>query len=110
QMILTGFGPGKDAQAEAYFDALVPVAPGVVHRDLAACDGFDMMGDLGRIEQSTLILAGEADRLTPPKYAQYLAEHLEQAKLVTLPGVGHYIPNEAPEAAATAIRQWLETA
>ena len=69
-----------------------------------------MMADLGRIAQPALILVGSEDRLTPPKYAQYLADHLEQATLVTVPGAGHYLPVEAPEAVARAIREWLDGA
>jgi pimeloyl-ACP methyl ester carboxylesterase len=107
ELVLLGFAPGKELQAEAYFETLAPVAPGVIYRDLAACDGFDMMGDLGRIEQPTLILAGEADRLTPLKYAQYLAAHLERATLHLLPGTGHYVTVEAPAAVAETIREWL---
>jgi pimeloyl-ACP methyl ester carboxylesterase len=107
QLVATGFAPGHEREAFTHASRLAPTAQGMLYRDLAACDGFDMMADLGRIAQPALILVGSEDRLTPPKYAQYLAEHLEQATLVTVPGAGHFLPAEAPEAVARAIGEWM---
>lgn len=102
-----GFAPGHEADAEAYIQALAPVAPGTIYRDLAACDRFDMMDDLGRVAQPTLIVVGEHDRLTPPKYATYLRDHLASATLVTIPNAGHYAAAEAPDAVAHALREFM---
>jgi pimeloyl-ACP methyl ester carboxylesterase len=110
RLVMTAFAPGNEREAYAYAARLAPTAQGVLYRDLAACDAFDMMAELGRIAQPTLILVGAEDRMTPPKYARFLAEHLEQATLVTVPDVGHYLPAEAPAAVAEAIRQWLAAA
>lgn len=107
ELVRMSFAPRHAAQAEAYFAALEPYAPGVFGRDLAACDAFDMMADLGRIEQPALIVTGEEDRATPPKYATYLRDHLENASLALIPGAGHYAQVEAPDAVADAIREWL---
>ena len=49
------------------------------------------------------ILAGEADRLTPPAGAHRLAGLLAQAPLQLLPGCGHQIPLERPDAVLTAV-------
>lgn len=106
ELVRMSFAPEHAAQAEAYFAALEPVAPGVFGRDLAACDAFDMMADLGRIEQPALIITGEEDRATPPKYAMYLRDHLENARLTLIPGAGHYVQVEAPGAVAAALREW----
>lgn len=106
-LVRLGFAPEHEAQAAAYFAELEPFAPGVYGRDLAACDAFDMMADLGRIEQPALIVTGEQDRLTPPKFATFLRDHLENARLTLIPGAGHYVHVEAPDAVAAAIREWL---
>lgn len=107
RLVTLGFAPEHAAQADAYYTALRPTAPGMLYRDLSACDGFDMMGELGRVAQPALILVGEDDRLTPAKYAQFLAAHLSATRLVAVPGAGHYLPAEAPQAVADAIRSWL---
>ncbi len=107
ELVRMSFAPEHAAQAEEYFAAIEPSASGVLGRDLAACDAFDMMVELGRIEQPALIITGEADRATPPKYAAYLRDHLENARLVLIPGAGHYVQIEAPDAVAAAIREWL---
>ena len=107
ELVRVGFAPDHEPQAAVYFAALEPFAPGVYGRDLAACDAFDMMADLGRIEQPALILTGESDRLTPPKYAAFLRDHLENARLTLIPAAGHYAQVEAPDAVAAAIREWL---
>lgn len=104
------FAPGHEAQAEAYMRTLPPVAPGIVHRDLAACDRFDMMDELGRVAQPTLIIVGDADRLTPPKYAAFLRDRLANATLVTVPDAGHAVAVEAPDAVASALRDFLSSA
>lgn len=108
RLIEWAFAPAHQQQARAFAGQLAPTAPGILHRDLAACNAFDMMSELGHIAQPTLVITGEEDRLTPPKYAHYLAEHLDNARLVLLPNVGHYAHIEAPEAIADAIRAWLE--
>ena len=108
KLVEMGFAPAHQSQARPFFEHLAPTAPGMLYRDLAACDSFDIMSELGHIAQPTLIVTGEEDRLTPPKYAHFLAEHLDNAHLALLPNAGHYAQIEAPEAVASAIRAWLE--
>jgi pimeloyl-ACP methyl ester carboxylesterase len=58
----------------------------------------------------TAVLAGDADRLTPPVHARRLADRLPDcAGLTTLPGIGHMSPVEAPEAVNAAIRGLVAT-
>ncbi|WP_428986250.1 alpha/beta fold hydrolase [Streptomyces pyxinae] len=58
----------------------------------------------------TAIVAGAADRLTPPVHAHALAAELPECLGVeVLPGVGHMSPVEAPEAVTARIRALAET-
>jgi pimeloyl-ACP methyl ester carboxylesterase len=107
ELVDMGFAPRHQDEAKRYYESLLPVAPGVVRRDLIACDRFDMMEELGHISQTALLVTGEEDRLTPPKYARYLQEHLAAAQLRLLPGAGHYAAVEAPDAVADTIGRWL---
>lgn len=74
--------------------------------DWRACDGFDRRADLPRIGAPALVVGGAADALTPPKYHRYLAEHLPRAQLELVPGAGHMLPWEQPEALARRLRTW----
>lgn len=110
QLTSAGFAPDNAQLALTYDAARPPVAEGVAYRDLAACDRFDMMAELGRVSQPTLVLVGEHDRMTPPKYAAFLRDHIPGAQLVTISGAGHYLNAEAPAAVAAALHEWLTDA
>jgi len=97
-------------EAAEYHARRAPTAPGVLYRDLAACNQFDVMGEVARIAQPTLLLVGEGDRMTPPKYAEYLAAQIPNAKLVVIPDAGHYAQIEQPQGLADALRAWLNLA
>jgi 3-oxoadipate enol-lactonase len=60
------------------------------YADFVATNGFDFMQRLHEIMQPTLVLAGEDDIWTPPKFQHYLAEGLAHGRLVMLPQAGHY--------------------
>lgn len=59
------------------------------------------------IEIPTLVLAGEADAITPPEVAREMAEMIEWASLVLIPGAGHMSTLEQPESVAHALQLWL---
>lgn len=88
-------------------DDILENGPAVSAADFRLCDAFDVMGRLGEIERPVLVLSGEHDALTPPKYARYLAEHIRGAQLVSVPRAGHLAPVEQPGAVNGAIRTWL---
>jgi pimeloyl-ACP methyl ester carboxylesterase len=105
---LTGFGfaPGHEEARDRFLREMEPVAPGVLYRDLAACDAFDCRDQLAHITCPALVVVGTEDRLTPPKYATYLYDHLSQATLVEIAGAGHYLQQEVPQELAAALRDW----
>jgi pimeloyl-[acyl-carrier protein] methyl ester esterase len=49
----------------------------------------DLRSALPDIKQPALVVAGERDMLTPPQASQYLANHLPDARLVTIRGAAH---------------------
>jgi len=55
----------------------------------------------------TLIIHGEADPLVPVAWARRAQQRIPGARLVTLPGVGHLSPREAPVAVNAAIGDFL---
>ncbi|WP_374118449.1 alpha/beta fold hydrolase [Streptomyces sp. 8L] len=69
-------------------------------------DTLDLELGVRELAVPTAVLAGEADRLTPPVHARRLAGWLPDcAGFTTLPGTGHMTPVEAPEAVNAAIRE-----
>ena len=98
----------KPALTELGRRALLETGPDVLFGDFAACDRFDVMERLGEIETPTLVIAGTADQLTPPKYARFLAEHITGAHLTIIEGAGHMVMLEQPVEVAKAAGEFLE--
>jgi pimeloyl-ACP methyl ester carboxylesterase len=59
------------------------------------------------IEMPTLLIWGEDDPVVPIASAAELGEHLDDSEMVTLPGMGHLLVEEAPEECGRLIREWL---
>jgi pimeloyl-ACP methyl ester carboxylesterase len=57
-----------------------------------------------RITPATHVRWGELDPLMVVDWADRLAEYFNLASYETLPGVGHFVPQEAPEACAAVLR------
>ena len=66
-----------------------------------------MAARVGEIKAPTLILFGDGDRLINPTAAQSFNERIAGSEVVLLPGVGHLPMEEAPDATATAIADFL---
>jgi pimeloyl-ACP methyl ester carboxylesterase len=78
--------------------ATASCAPAVTAGDFRACDQFDVMDRLDRIDTPVLVLCGADDRLTPPKYSAYLENHIRGSRGVIIPDAGHLVPIEQPVA------------
>lgn len=84
---------------------LARAAPGVLHADLTACQSYtDGLESGNRVWCPTVMVIGELDRMTPASCGHKLAAAIPDARAVELPGVGHMIPMEAPDAVLNALR------
>ena len=73
----------------------VPVS---VHlNDFKCCDRFDMLDAVAGIRVPTLIVCGEKDAMTPPKYSRYLADAIPGSRLAIIAGAGHMCFLEKPD-------------
>jgi pimeloyl-ACP methyl ester carboxylesterase len=64
--------------------------PGVIHTDLAACDGYTEGAQrASAVRCPTLLLLGERDRLTPVRGAQSIRETIADQDTVVFEGAGH---------------------
>lgn len=102
------FGVGAPAALRAALHRSTAENPaGVVLGDLEACDAFDVMSRISTVETPTLVICGEEDRLTPPKYSRFFGQRIAGAGVVIVPGAGHYVQVEKPRETTAAMREFL---
>jgi pimeloyl-ACP methyl ester carboxylesterase len=93
---------GREARA-----ALSLSNPPIFINDYVACDGFDVREMLPRISAKTLIVCGESDRMTPPKYSHYMNANILSSTAFFITGAGHMVPLEEPEALGRLVQSFL---
>ena len=96
------------AQRRQYLRHFMATDTDVMYGDWLACDRFDVMQRLPDIHLPTLIIAGSQDRMTPVKYAAFMAESLPDADLTVIEGAGHMIMLEQPALVVGAMTGFLE--
>lgn len=80
------------------------LAPGVLHADLSACNAYaDGMASAAKVACPALFVLGARDIMTPPRAAQDLAKAIAGARTVLVPGSGHSLMAEAPDATLDAL-------
>lgn len=97
-LIKWSFAPGTPHRLkELTARRLLENHPHTLYQDLAACNRFDLSGELDKIKQPALILTGELDRMTPVPDAQELANKLPNAQFEIIPNSGHMAVLEQPD-------------
>ncbi|MCK9356131.1 MAG: alpha/beta hydrolase [Dehalococcoidia bacterium] len=84
------------------------VGAAVQLNDFLCCDRFNVMDRLHEIRVPTLVLSGSRDVLTPPKYGQFLADHIQGSRHVIIEGGTHFFFGEKPEQTNRAIDNFLK--
>jgi len=108
EMLEGMFEPGADPQAMPKAAAAMGEVPAQVYRDTVRClTTFDRRADLSRIAVPTLLIAGERDQAAPLKTMQRMTEAIPGARLVVIPGTGHMIHLEQPDAFRAALLPFL---
>ena len=75
-----------------------------------ALAGFDVRGRLGDITLPLLALAGEQDEVTPPSFAEFIAEHTPNGTSAAVDGAAHLLPAEKPGETAQLLRSFFGAA
>jgi proline iminopeptidase len=71
---------------------------------------FDLRPLLPRLTMPTLVITGDEDFITGPVCAGEIAEGIDGAEKVLLPGIGHFLFVEGPEAWREAVLSFLGVA
>jgi len=75
--------------------------------DYLACDGFDVRTRLPQITARTLIVCGESDRMTPPKWSHFMNASILVSSAFFIRDAGHMVPLEKPQLCAQLIQSFL---
>ena len=84
---------------------LARLAPGVLYSDLKACNDYSC--DFAGVKCPVLLVLGARDMMTPPRAAKALQDRISGAKTVEVPGCGHSLMAEAPDATLDALTAFM---
>lgn len=108
QLVHRCYGPESSKKLIKWgLELFLEERPNVIFDDFKACNEFDRMEQIGSIKKPVLVICGSEDSMTPPKYSQYLAEHLRRATLRIIEGAGHMVMVENPFKVNAAILKFL---
>jgi pimeloyl-ACP methyl ester carboxylesterase len=101
----TAFGPSASPAQVAFYERMLVACPPDVRADVGiAMSDMELHHALPRLTVPAVVIAGELDRLTPPKHAHRIARELPQLeRLIVLPGCGHMGPLERPREVSDAL-------
>ena len=63
---------------------------------------------MGLIKIPCLIICGKDDKMTPPKYAMYFNDKIQQSDLILIDKAGHIVMLEKPEEVNQAILNFID--
>jgi len=82
---------------DAFKEGLLNTDRNVCYWDLVACNEFNIMEDVNRVDVGTLIITGSEDILTPSKYGVYLHNNIKGSIYKEIEGAGHFMMQEKHE-------------
>ena len=93
---------------EQYFDMVRRAGPAaLIRQNRAVMARADRRPRLAQVACPTLVLCGEADRLTPPEHSREIAQGVPGARLEIVPGAGHMLTMEQPARVNALLLPWL---
>lgn len=69
---------------------------------------YDVTEEAAGVSIPTLLIYGSKDEATPPRYGDIFHRQIKGSKLLKLPGVGHFVHQEAAEQVASAVREFID--
>lgn len=102
------FHDPDDRYVEVSREVMYETGQRVTRRDFRSAHVFDERDRLDEVGVRSLAIVGEHDRLTPPRYHEYLAEHVSDCELAVIEDAAHLAMLERPEAFNAALAEFLD--
>ena len=83
--------------------------PRITFGDFQACNWFDVRGRLAEISVPVMVISAQDDKLTPPKYADFLESAIPNTTRSHILDAGHIAPMEKPQEVNQAIIEFLDS-
>jgi pimeloyl-ACP methyl ester carboxylesterase len=93
---------------QAFRDDLQKCDPRATLGDFQACNRFDVIDRLAQISVPVMIISAQEDKLTPPKYADFLESAVSNTTRAHISDAGHIAPLEKPRETNQAIIEFLD--
>jgi 3-oxoadipate enol-lactonase len=99
QLVPKMVGPAAMPEGVRLAEQCMARVPAATYRRVLDClVTFDRQAALAHIGVPTLLIGGEFDRVAAPSVMQQMAQQIPRARYVEMPGVGHLMNLEAPDA------------
>ena len=85
------------------------LGPQVELNDLIACDQFDVMNKVHKVELPTHVMCGSEDSATPVKFTEYLAANIPGAQHEIIEGGRHFVQLEKYQRVNDQIERFMST-
>lgn len=87
---------------------MLKTRPPVLLGDFLACNEFDVMDQLEKINNPTLILCGAEDKMAPPKLSESLRDGITGSTFHIVENAGHMVMLEQPDKVANLLKKFLD--
>ena len=93
---------------QPFRDEMQQCDPRVTVGDFHACNSFNVIDRLTEISVPVMVISAQDDKLTPPKYADYLESAIPNTTRAHISDAGHIAPMEKPREVNQAIIEFLD--
>jgi len=87
---------------------MMEIRPPVFHGDLLACNEFDVIGQLEKMDHPALIICGAEDKMTPVKFSELLKSRIANSQLHVIEHAGHMVMLEQPDRIAELLKEFVD--
>jgi len=115
QLCTAGIDPREDGFLNALpeplrqgYGFLKHVGGDALHADLMAAGAFDSSAWIGAVKKPALVIRGASDAITPDALPRELADRIPGALFEEIPGAGHVVMIDAPNAFNNSLRVFVE--